>query len=396
MRIKHIPEDFFLREVLHFAPGKKETPWRVYLLEKKGWNTLDALKRAAREKKVPLGEIRSLGKKDRHAHTVQHLSLPVKYDLSFEGEGFSLRPAGYTTVPLEPSVLKGSLFSIKLRDMGPAEADHVEKRLEEIAVQGFANYLDDQRFGNVGAKGEFLAEMLIKRRFAEALRKYFTFCHPEAPLWLKKRHARRGEIWGRWGEMKPLCPEPLLQKMLALLEKRGEKGARDCLALLPAEELGMYFSAYSGFLWNETLSRFLADTQADLFPVPLKTGPVLQYRTLPPDLFARREGLALPMVGPDMPPLPPEIAPVFSALLAERGVRLSKFRLPEVEKASFSSYSRSCLVIPEGLEWKREEDDLFPGKTALSLEFFLPRGSYATMMLKSAAGKFKSRGGSRG
>ena len=390
MKIKHTPEDFFVREVLHFAPGKKETPWKIYLLEKKGWNTLDALKKAAREKKVPFGEIRSVGKKDRHAHTVQHLSLPVKYDLSFEGEGFSLRPAGYTTVPLEPSVLKGSLFSIKLRDMGPAEADHVEKRLEEIAVQGFANYLDDQRFGNVGAKGEFLAEMLIKRRFAEALRKYFTFCHPEAPLWLKKRHARRGEIWGRWGEMKPLCPEPLLQKMLALLEKRGEKGARDCLALLPAEELGMYFSAYSGFLWNETLSRFLADTQADLFPVPLKTGPVLQYRTLPPDLFARREGLALPMVGPDMPPLPPEIAPVFSALLAERGVRPSKFRLPEVEKASFSSYSRSCLVIPEGLEWKREEDDLFPEKTALSLEFFLPRGSYATMMLKAAARKVQA------
>ena len=390
MKIKHTPEDFFVREVLHFAPGKKETPWRIYLLEKKGWNTIDALKKAAREKKVPFGEIRSVGKKDRHAHTVQHLSLPVKYDLSFEGEGVSIRPAGYSTAPLEPAVLKGNLFSVKLRFMGSAEADNVEKRLEEILRQGFANYFDDQRFGNVGAKGEFLAEMLIKRRFAETLRKYFTFCHPEAPHWLRKRHALRGEKWGLWGEMKPLCPEPLLQKMLALLEKRGEKGARDCLALLPPEEMGMYFSAYSSFLWNETLSRFLAEGPGEFFPVPLKTGPVLQYRTLPPELFARLEGLALPTVGPDMPPLPEDLGPVFSKLMAERGVRLSKFRLPEVEKAFFSSFSRDCLVVPEGLKWKREEDDLFPGKTALSLDFFLPRGSYATMMLKAAARKVQS------
>lgn len=390
MKIKHTPEDFFVREVLHFAPGKKETPWRIYLLEKKGWNTLDALKKAAREKKVPFGEIRSVGKKDRHAHTVQHLSLPVKYDLSFEGEGMSIRPAGYSTAPLEPAVLKGNLFSVKLRDMGSAEADHVERRLEELARQGFANYFDDQRFGNVGAKGEFLAEMLIKRRFAEALRKYFTLCHPEAPHWLRKRHALRGEKWGQWAEMKPLCPEPLLQKMLTLLEKRGEKGARDCLALLPPEEMGMYFSAYSSFLWNETLSRFLEKKPGDFFPVPLKTGPVLQYRILPPELFSLLEGLALPTVGPDMPPLQEDFAPLFSKLLAERGVRLSKFRLPEVEKAFFASFSRNCLVVPDGLKWKREEDDLFPGKTVLSLEFFLPRGSYATMMLKAASRKVQA------
>ena len=390
MKIKHTPGDFFVREVLHFAPGKKETPWRIYLLEKKGWNTLDALKKAAREKKVPFGAIRSVGKKDRHAHTVLHLSLSSKYDLSFEGEGVSIRPAGDSTAPLEPAVLKGNLFSVKLRDMGSAEADIVENRLEEILRQGFANYFDDQRFGNVGAKGEFLAEMLIKRRFAEALRKYFTFCHPEAPNWLRKRHALRGEKWGRWAEMKSLCPEPLLQKMLALLEKRGEKGARDCLSLLPPEEMGMYFSAYSSFLWNETLSRFLAEGPGDFFPVPLKTGPVLQYRTLPSEFFARLEGLSLPTVGPDMPPLPEDLAPVFSKLLAERGVRLSKFRLPEVEKAFFASFSRDCLVVPEGLKWKREEDDLFPGKTVLSLDFFLPRGSYATMMLKAAARKVQA------
>ena len=189
--------------------------------------------------------------------------------------------------------------------------------------------------------------------------------------------------------MKPLCPEPLLQRMLSILGKRGEKGARDCLSLLPPEEMGMYFSAYSSFLWNETLSRFLAERPGDFFPVPLKTGPVLQYRTLPSEFFARLEGLSLPTVGPDMPPLPEDLAPVFSKLLAERGVRLSKFRLPEVEKAFFASFSRDCVVVPGGLKWKREEDDLFPGKTVLSLDFFLPRGSYATMMLKSAEGEIQ-------
>jgi tRNA pseudouridine13 synthase len=383
MRIKTTADDFCVEEVLHFTPAKKEMPFRLFLLEKEGWNTSDAIREAASRKKVPLGEIRSLGRKDRHARTVQFLSVPEKFDLACEGEGFSVRSAGYSLKQLEPAVLKGNRFSLVLRDMGDREAERAEIRLEQVSRRGFANYFDDQRFGNVGSKGEFFGEMLVKRRFDAALRKYFSFCHPEAPAYLKKRKALLAEKWGQWEEMEPLCTEPLLKKMLALLKKKGRDGVLACLRLIPAEEMGMYFSAYSSFLWNETLSRFLQGEDGELFPVELRTGQVYQYAGLPEELQRRLLSEPLHTVGPDMPPLPPDLERVFSRLLGERGVRLSKFRMKEISQAYFASFPRQCAVLPEEMEWKREEDALFPGKVALRLRFFLSRGSYATMLLKS-------------
>ncbi|MDD3389845.1 MAG: tRNA pseudouridine(13) synthase TruD, partial [Synergistaceae bacterium] len=72
-------------------------------------------------------------------------------------------------------------------------------------------------------------------------------------------------------------------------------------------------------------------------------------------------------------------------LLAERGVRLSKFRMKEISQAYFASFPRRCVVVPGDLKCEREEDPLFPGKLAIRTGFFLPRGSYATMLLKTAA-----------
>lgn len=385
MRIKAKPDDFAVEEVIHFTPSKKEGPFRVYKLEKSGWNTSDAIRDAAAKKKVPFKEIRTLRKKDRHALTVQHVSTPAEFDLTCRGEGYSVSFAGFSAKHLEPAVLKGNRFSLVLRDMGEREARLTAARLEHTALEGFANYFDDQRFGNVGSKGEFLAEILVKRRFCTALRKYFSFCHPDAPVYLKKRKAALAEKWGKWEEMVPFCTEPLLGKMLSILRKKGEDGARDCLKLIPAEEMGMYFSSYSSFLWNETLSRFLSGEDGDYFEIELKTGPVLQYREMPGELFSRLSSEPLPTVGPDMPALPPDMGKVFSGLLAERGVRLSKFRMKEIGQAYFASFPRRCVVVPGDLKCEREEDPLFPGKLAIRTGFFLPRGSYATMLLKTAA-----------
>ncbi len=95
--------------------------------------------------------------------------------------------------------------------MDDREAERTEIRLEQISRRGFANYFDDQRFGNVGSKGEFFAEMLVKRRFDAALRKYFSFCHPEAPAYLKKRKLFSPRN-GKMEEMNPSARSPCCKR----------------------------------------------------------------------------------------------------------------------------------------------------------------------------------------
>jgi len=42
------------------------------------------------------------------------------------------------------------------------------------------------------------------------------------------------------------------------------------------------------------------------------------------------------------------------------------------------------VVVPGEFTWSRpEEDERYPGKRKSTLSFLLPRGSYATMLVKS-------------
>ena len=40
------------------------------------------------------------------------------------------------------------------------------------------------------------------------------------------------------------------------------------------------------------------------------------------------------------------------------------------------------MLKPEELTWQRGEDELAPGRQKLMLKFTLPRGAYATMVVK--------------
>jgi tRNA pseudouridine13 synthase len=48
----------------------------------------------------------------------------------------------------------------------------------------------------------------------------------------------------------------------------------------------------------------------------------------------------------------------------------------------FSKGTRASLVFPEKLQHVTGDDELHPGRKALELSFELPRGSYATILVK--------------
>ena len=75
VRLKTTPEDFVVREAVDLHIRPKPARYRVYLLEKKGWNTADAISAIARERRLPLSRIRYGGKKDRHGHTWQYVTI---------------------------------------------------------------------------------------------------------------------------------------------------------------------------------------------------------------------------------------------------------------------------------------------------------------------------------
>jgi len=74
---------------------------------------------------------------------------------------------------------------------------------------------------------------------------------------------------------------------------------------------------------------------------------------------------------------------LYLKLLEENNLRFSSFRTRALSRVFFRSFQRKVLLFPEGLEIvETREDELYPGQKALLLSFSLPRGAFATMLVK--------------
>ncbi|MBL8013799.1 MAG: tRNA pseudouridine(13) synthase TruD, partial [Candidatus Omnitrophica bacterium] len=64
-------------------------------------------------------------------------------------------------------------------------------------------------------------------------------------------------------------------------------------------------------------------------------------------------------------------------------LKSSFFNRLKVRKAFFKAVDRSLISIPSVLSFEHSGDELYAQKQKLVLKFFLGRGSYATMFIKS-------------
>ena len=81
-------------------------------------------------------------------------------------------------------------------------------------------------------------------------------------------------------------------------------------------------------------------------------------------------------------------------VLEREGIALSDLRVRQLPRVSVHGVERPMLLLPQGLSLSEpREDELYPGKLRMTLEFGLPRGGYATLLVKrlSAAGGMPQR-----
>ena len=74
MKLKQLPDDFYVEERTDVTPAERG-PFALYRLEKRGWTTPDALAALRRRWEMEPRRLSYGGLKDRHAHTVQYLTI---------------------------------------------------------------------------------------------------------------------------------------------------------------------------------------------------------------------------------------------------------------------------------------------------------------------------------
>ena len=380
LRVKN--EDFRVDEVSMMSI-ESTGPYAVYELKKAGWNTLDALARAARALGVPHSIFSYGGRKDRHALTTQTVTARSSRDLSIDQEGCSLTFLGRSPRPMGPDLIRSNKFEIALRSLSNEEVATVDHREYLVSRFGCPNFFDDQRFGSMEKKRGFVAERMLKRHWRGAVELFLTAEYGNESAEQRERREFYAANWDNWEAcgrgaktqfehdmIRELCQKPL-----------DYVGA---LQAIPAPELSMLFSAYQGFLWNEMLRRYLGRLDIPLGEYPGDAGPYLFYEELSDSHLEKLRGLQIPTAGSKLAFQDPEVEVLYDSVLLEKGLDRGSFNLRRIRQAYFKSVQRAAIVIPQGFSIdEAEADEAYDGHLKMTVRFELPRGAYGTMMVKA-------------
>jgi tRNA pseudouridine13 synthase len=386
VKVKATPADFMVREVSSLTPGRQRSEFAVFRLSKSSWDTFDLIDLLARRWGVQRRDISVGGMKDRHGDTEQLISVrglggdPAP----LSDTNFSMSFEGWTDSPVTARDISGNRFTITLRDCTPREAECITANAPEAAREGFPNYYDEQRFGSARHGAGFMGKEIFLGRREKALRLYFT---PSKHDDQKTRKMKRLVIenWGNWracagagfGEY---------GRILAYLAE-NHRGYHQALERLDRRFLLFVLNAYQSFLFNEVLGRWLSETVcaggASCVPVKYAFGDYIFYRSLPPAAAGEARSRILPVPGYDTVCADQRVRAMLGEVLAKEEITLADLRVRQMHRIHVGGVERAAIVAPGDLTVSGPEDDeMYPGKRKLTLGFFLPRGSYATILIK--------------
>lgn len=385
MKLRRIPEDFQVTELTRVLPSGG--PFALYRLTKTSIGTPEAIHAIVERWGVQRKRISYGGLKDRHAATTQHLTIHNGPRKSLEQSSFRVEYLGQTSTQFSPHDIDGNSFRIVMRDMTDGELRFAESAVESVRETGLPNYFDDQRFGSLGVSGEWIARAWCLGNWERALWLALAEPHEHDSASEKQQKQILRDLWGQWPECKERLDRSHRRSIVTYLSDKVQAGRdpdfRGALGRIGVDLRGLYLSAYQSALWNRLLTRWLTAglpvdavrsftllSGACVFPLidPIgRIGPITTDLPLPCARIDRPDGL---------------IGDLLDEVLAEEQIELRQLRVKYPRDSFFSKGSRAAIMHPGGLTWDVAADELHADRSKLTLSFELPRGSYATMLVK--------------
>lgn len=331
-KLKQLPEDFVVIE----RPAVKTEVQGKYLyfwMKKREKNTIDAVKELAKALRIREKDIGFAGSKDKQAVTEQLISLAgVKKEIIEELiiKQVVLEFYGYGSKPISLGDLQGNEFEIVIRNLS-------KEKIEEITL--VENYFDEQRFSEHNIE---IGRHLIRKEFAKAVSAIDDL------------------------------------KVKQYLEKKPTDYV-GALKVLPMRLLRMYVNAYQSYLWNKTVAQYLQKNGKLLKEIVYSGGKLI---------FVSGSGnfkdTKIPLVGFSHEEIEnAEIQEIIDEIMEEEHLSYADFVIKQIPELTLEGELRKVFVPVHDLELGRKvTDELNPGKKKVKVSFVLPKGSYATMVIK--------------
>jgi tRNA pseudouridine13 synthase len=383
MKLKREPEDFLVEELPIVAPVDRGR-FGFYKLTKRGIGTIEAIEFIRRRWNLSGQQFSYGGLKDRHAVTIQYLTIADGPNQALREQSYDLEPIGRLAHPYGPNGFRGNRFVVTLRDLSPEAAKKAGVALMEVPHDGLPNYFDDQRFGSVGFDGGFIGHAWLLGDHERAFKLAIAEPTPmDRPATRDEKNVLR-HFWGDWIGAKDNLPRSHARSLVTYLVDHPTD-FRGAFARIKRELRSLYFSAFQSHLWNLILARVLvAETRNEqrmMLDFKVATLPIHRHLTVEQAKLLSATRLPLPA---SRTPLPPEgpIREIALAVVREMGLEWEDIRVKHLKDVFFSKGERPALFHPTEPSHIVAVDDLYPGKKKITLKFDLPKGAYATMVVK--------------
>jgi len=384
MKLRQKPDDFQVEEITEVSPCDTGE-FAFYKLHKTGWTTPDALAVIRRRWRIHHHRISYGGLKDRHAVTTQYFTIFRGPPQNLEYRGLQLQYLGQLTEPYTSTDILANRFRVVMRDMHPSEAEMAIQVAEtEVVTVGYPNYFDDQRFGSVGETHTFIAKHMLQADWEGTLWQALAAPYEYDRARDKRiKHLLRSH-WGDWNTLRDLLPKSHARSLICYLADHPDdyKGA---VARLRPELKGLYVAAYQSWLWNQVLSAWLQQELDgnELVALRSKHGLLPAPRRVPERWLIEWHCGRLPLPSSRLKCQGQEWwYPLLQQVLQREGLTLERLKIPGLDRPFFAKGERSLSVRPQQLHWNISDDELQAGRAKLTLQFELPRGCYATLLVK--------------
>ncbi len=404
-QLKATADDFEVTEIASYPRPDPDGGFTVLRVRSENWEQHELARAIERRLGLAPHSVKWAGTKDRRARSERLLSYrgpPLEGDLHLDRvevvEAYRARDG------LVLGHHYGNSFRIRVGNLaaGPGEARAayagIERELRELG--GFPNLFGPQRFGEVRPVTASVGRALVRGDVAAAVEEYLVTLPPGTPP--GPGDAARAAYGASRDAARALVeypPEYTFERSLLDHLARGH-GPDRALRALPRELRLLFVHAYQSLLFNRWLSRRHGEGLP--FDRPVVGDRIVRFErdgtlrardasrvgpdnlTECADLVARGRALvAGSLVGFETPRDPGRPGELLAEILVEEGVEPDQFRLPVAPEVASAGAWRPIEVPLPPLS-------IEPSEESVTFAFALPRGSYATVLLR----EFLKRGAS--
>lgn len=383
--IKESTDDFVVSEIPAYEPcGSGE---HLYLtVEKQGITTLEAIRRIARALKVPERDVGYAGMKDSVGITRQTISVQrVKPEaaLALELDGVRIISACYHSNKLKLGHLKGNHFKVAIRGVAPDAATIASSVLKVLQQRGVPNYFGYQRYGAQG-NSHLIGAAMLRRDWQGAIDNLMgdpdTIRDPSWRSAIVSYH--QGDLMVSLEQMPRHCrsERDVLQRLVARPDAWDK-----AFSIIHPRLKKLYLSAYQSYLFDKVVELRLAHIDrvvaGDLAWKHLNGACFLveDAEAEAPRAAAFEISASGPMFGSRMKLPGGAVLALEQRILEDEGVKGDDFDLGGGMR--MEGERRPLRVTLGDVSCEVEGD-------ALLLEFTLPKGSYATSVLREITKAF--------